>query len=198
MKENIIGAIAVLGLLVGVWAVATAPKDLVSNGPSSFGSTAAGGMLAENYIPYVLYNGGYNSAKDLNTSAFLGTTGTFQVSSSGTTFSRLNGGTCLLALGNVPASFTASTSVNVDCQASNQLATSATAQSALTGVTAGDRVIVMAPTTTPITAGYSVQLIGCNASSTVGYITCKLSNQTGATFTPGTTTIAGWQYFVTN
>ena len=67
MKEKILWGIAVIGLLLGVMSVVSNPKA-----NSVFG--AAGNMLAENYIPYVQYNGGYNSAKPMNL------TGTFDVS----------------------------------------------------------------------------------------------------------------------
>lgn len=105
----------------------------------------------------------------------------------------LNFGTCFLNLGNAPASFAASTTINVDCQASNMLATSATAQSALQGITAGDKVFVAEATTTP-TLGFGLIIQGQSASSTAGYISLKLYNGTGAAYTPGTTTVAGYSY----
>lgn len=95
MKQNITLAIAVVALIAvsGLW-LFSPHGSLVSNGSQSFGATTAGGLLAENYIPYVLYNGGYNSAKDINTSAFLGTTGTFQVGSTNSTIAGIQFGTC--------------------------------------------------------------------------------------------------------
>lgn len=49
---------------------------------NNFGAaTTAGNMLIENYIPYVLYNGGINSAKDISTTANInGAVGTFSSS----------------------------------------------------------------------------------------------------------------------
>lgn len=40
-----------------------------SSGSPSSGATTATGMLAENYLPFVMYNNGYNSAKDISTTA---------------------------------------------------------------------------------------------------------------------------------
>lgn len=178
--------LAVAGILISLFLSAVCAWVLFSahgNGAQSFGATTAGGLLAENYIPYVMYNGGYNSAKDINTSAFLGTTGTFGIGASGTTFSRINGGQCFFA----PSGTTiaASTTRVVDCQATAFIST--TTASALPGVSAGDSVqIEIATSTTGTTfAGLSAQ--GCSASSTPGYITCNLYNGTGATFTWPTT-----------
>lgn len=82
MKENIIGAMAVIALIGVIWLATTKGPSLVSNGSSNLGATAATGMLAENYIPFVLYNNGYNSAKDVATTgglygATITSTGTF-------------------------------------------------------------------------------------------------------------------------
>ena len=67
MKEKILWGIAVVGLVLGGWAWFSIPSVAKLPSGQSFG--AAGNLLAEQYIPYVLYNGGYNSAKDIETSA---------------------------------------------------------------------------------------------------------------------------------
>lgn len=59
---NILKWVGVAGFVIAVFAA-------VRTFPVSVGQHlgAAGGMLAENYIPYVMYNGGYNSAKPIAT-----------------------------------------------------------------------------------------------------------------------------------
>lgn len=128
-----------------------------------------------------------------------GYTGVFDVSGSGTgtQFQRMNGGTCYFA---PPAStITASTSISIDCQGTAMFST--TAQSALTGVTTNDNVILTLSTTTAGTSNNSLGLVveGASASSTAGYITVRLGNLTGTTFTwPTTGSASGTaSYFVT-
>lgn len=119
----------------------------------------------------------------------------------GTTVSQDNSGYCDLNFGPVPASFAASTTVDVDCQGTNLLTSATAAQSALTGVaawsaTAGGEVSVTLASSTPGTY-LGVFIEGCSASSTAGYITCQVANGTGAAFTPATTTTHWLQYRVT-
>lgn len=122
--------------------------------------------------------------------------GQIVVGTSGTTLAGVNHGTCNLNLGRVPASVAASTTINVDCQATNMLATAATVQSALPGVTYGDKVFVTLATSTVGTSGNGWVVSAANASGTDGYIHLKLTNFTGAAVTPGTTTTSGVQYWV--
>lgn len=93
----------------------------------------------------------------------------------GTTVSGFNFGTCYVQ--SASATISASSTATVDCQAS----TNGT-QSALTGVTTNDSVSVMFSTTTPTTYE-GLQILGASASSTAGYITMKVFNGTGTTFT---------------
>lgn len=196
MKDKIIPAIAVLALLGVCFLWATAPK-IPQTGTQNFGATAAGNLLAENYIPYVLYNGGYSSAKDLYI------TGGITFSSSGTTFTRQNDGQCYLAPG--VATIAASTTISIDCQATQAPGGSATyTTSALTGVILGDNVLVQLSTTTAQTAtqsgsGSGLSISGASASTTSGYITLRLYNGTGATFTwpVGSAASGTASYFVT-
>lgn len=164
MKENIIGAIAVVGLLTGVWALASIPRALVSNGSENFGTTAAGNLLAENYIPYVLYNGGYNTAKDIST------TGGFTVGSTGSTFSNIVGTSCNLT--GMDASHAASTTVAYDC--------------AVTGVTSSSNVIAQLASSTPVGAKNYWSIIGSKASTTAGFVTVLVYNN-GASAVPSAT-----------
>lgn len=71
--------VAILGLVIAVVALFYAPVTLRrSNGLTPVGATS--GMLAENYIPYVLLNSGYKSAKDITTTGVL-TSATLAVTS---------------------------------------------------------------------------------------------------------------------
>ena len=197
----------VLAAFVAVWLVA--PKALPSGKDIVAG--AAGNLLAEQYDPYVQYNGGYNSAKDIKTSADLNTSGTFTATgaatltstftlgSSGTAATRFNTGTCHLAVASsTPLTIAATSSVMVDCQGTNVLASATASYSALTGITADDNVFVSAPTTTPTGTGSGLVVAGVNASSTSGYISIKITNLTGATFTFATTSAYGWRYWATD
>lgn len=75
MTDKITKVIAWLSLVVALFAVAIA----VSNSPKALSNVgAAGGMLIENYLPYVMYNDGIKSAKDITTTADIsGAAGTF-------------------------------------------------------------------------------------------------------------------------
>lgn len=169
LKDKLIfGAVVVV---VAIAAVFGASSFIGGNGSvPSFG--AVGNLLAENYIPYVRTNGGYNSADPINTSALMSTTGTFSVGSSGSTISQYNFGTCAIWGAHT---ITASTTKTVDC------ATGA-AHTALTGITSTDNVMVQA--TTSISSTYlGVRIVSAHASTTAGYITLQLYNGTGTTFT---------------
>lgn len=167
MKQYIVPAIAVIALLVGLWAL-HGPIGLKSNGNGNFGATAAGNLLAENYIPYILYNGGYNSAKDINT------TGGFTVGSSGTTFAKQIGTTCNLI--GTDGSQTASTSKAYDC--------------AVTGVTASDIVFAQLATTTTATINCPGWWItAAKASSTAGFVTVILANSACGAAVPSVTSV---------
>lgn len=130
------------------------------------------------------------------------TGGTLQVGASGTSVASVNAGYCDLNFGITPASFVASTSQDVDCQGTNMLASATAVQAALPGVaawsaTAGGAMSVMLASSTPATY-LGIHIEGCSASSTAGYLTCQVTNATGAAFTPATTTTHFVQYLVTN
>ena len=66
-KNNLTLPLAVIAVVLSLVAVyRTWPAA-----PSFGAATTAGNLLAENYIPYILYNGGYSSDKDIETSANL-------------------------------------------------------------------------------------------------------------------------------
>jgi hypothetical protein len=91
--------------------------------------------------------------------------GAVTVGSAGTLLSGFNFGTCTItAYSNTIA---ASSSATADCAA--------------TGIVSGDNVEITQSTTSPTVAGGLVVL--ASASSTSGYITLKIINDTGGTFT---------------
>lgn len=98
------------------------------------------------------------------------------VGANGTNISRINFGFCNIHTGTGITTIAATTTATLDCQAGTGTAT------ALTGVTAGDVCLVMAATTTPTTVE-GLSILGVSASSTQGYITLKIFNGTGATYT---------------
>lgn len=193
MKDKIISGGVIVAIIVSFWAL-HASGVLKSNGVKQFGATAAGGMLAENYIPYVLYNGGYNSAKDFTITGGAGIT----LGSSGTTFTRMNTGQCYI----MPTATTiaATTTVSVDCQATLAVGNPNTAETALTGVTSGDTVVAQLSTTTAILNGNTFSgsgvngglvILGASPSTTAGYIVLRLYNAFGATYTYPTFPVGG-------
>ena len=180
MKEKILWGIAIVGLVFGVWAVMSIPRTAKLPSGQSFG--AAGNLLAEQYIPYVLYNGGYNSAKDIKTTALLTSTGTFTVGASGTAVSQVIKGSC--ALTGMDVSQTATTTSPYDC--------------AVTGVVAGDIVIAQfATSSVAVNQSFSGDnntgwiIHSVVASTTSGYITVRVANWTGGSVAPSSVTRMG-------
>lgn len=144
-------AALIISLGVGVFAVSH-PAAVNKLG-------AAGGLLAENYLPFIMYNGGFNTAKSIKT------TGDLTVGSSGTAVTQVLKGTCSL----IAPSFVglaASTSIAMDC--------------AVTGVQSGDVVIAMFATSTASGVGPGWEVVGSSASTTSGFITLNITNGTGA------------------
>ncbi len=149
-----------------------------------FGSAVNGGNVTD--YDAVNVTGGY--FVDGAAPAVIGGTGALTIGgSSGTTFTRLNGGLCDLNFGTTTSAIVASSTVAVDCQATNMLASATAVQAALPGVATGDAVFVQLASSTPTTY-LGLKLNGCSASTTQGYITCGLTNVTGASITPATTT----------
>lgn len=77
-----IGVIAVIGVLLGGFALWNMPTG-VATSPSGDNLGAAGGLTAENYWPYVMYNGGYYSLKDIITNGGIMAVGTSTPTSNG-------------------------------------------------------------------------------------------------------------------
>lgn len=200
-KKGSVSALLVAGIalvlaaiaVVVAWRSNSVPN--ISQGPAHLG--AVGGLLAENYMPYVMYNGGYNSAKDLTISGVTTLSGatsltsTLTVGSSGTALNRVNTGICYLRP--TASTIAASSTQLVDCQGTaavkNPSGTAGSVASALPGVTLGDFVQVTLSTTTGLggtTAGSFIgglSLLGASASTTAGYINLIIANLSGTIFT---------------
>lgn len=153
MKENIIGAIAVIGVILGCFGLwSNQGTGLHKLTPStSFGATS-GNLLAENYMPYVMYNGGYTSQKPLA----IGATSPSSINNFG--FS-----TC--ALISNAYTVTASSTLQMDC--------------AVASAVTGDVVFAGFATSTANGGGWVV--VGASASTTSGFITIRVRNDTGVT-----------------
>ncbi len=111
-----------------------------------------------------------------------------KIGEAGTTLTRVNGGICYIKA--YATTIAASSTATVDCQAKAAVGSSTTPGTALKGVKYNDPVIVNLSTTTAGTTFAGLILAGASASSTQGYITLRLSNLTGGTFTWPTTGIA--------
>lgn len=110
----------------------------------------------------------------------------FLVGTSGTNITRMNAGTCYLQPN--ATTIAASTTAVVECQGTAAIKNpNTTNTSALTGVSSGDFVSVMLSTTTAGSTIEGLDIIGASASTTQGYITLRMVNQTGTTFTWPTT-----------
>lgn len=119
--------------------------------------------------------------------------------STGTAISRINTGTCYIQA--YATTIAASSTVAVDCQATAAVGGITTANDvALTGVTFGDFVVGNLSTTTAAAGGAFMGIIanGVSASTTAGYLSVRITNLSGTTFTwPTTGTATGTiSYFV--
>lgn len=108
--------------------------------------------------------------------------GLLTIGTTGTALTRVNMGTCYI----LPYATTiaASSTATVDCQGTALIYNTNTGRAtALTGVTNGDNVQLEFSTSTAGTVFGGIGIIGASASTTAGYITLRVSNQTGGTYT---------------
>lgn len=188
-------SIVVLALVIAVGAAALHFYPALGNSGStaSIAGATPGDLPAENYDPYIRYNGGFYSnlpmqiANTLTVSVGQTFTGGAVFGAMGDTLNQANFGFC-----NLKPSITtiaASSTVAVDCGGS------ANGSTALNGVIAGSVVQLQFSTTTPTTfEGIGIQ--GVSASSTSGFITALVYNGTGATFTWTAAATSSLQYEV--
>lgn len=104
----------------------------------------------------------------------------------GTVITAVNAGSCSIQA--VANTIAASSTITADCQAGT-----AGVNSPLAGITAGAGVQLTQGTTTS-TVYQGLTVLGASASSTPGYITLKLFNGTGATFTWTATASSSFTY----
>ncbi len=128
----------------------------------------------------------FDNVGALTSSAAVSLSSTLKVGSSGTSLSRINAGTCYVKT--YAATIAASSTAQVDCQATAMPI--AGPGSALTGVSYGDTIDARIGSTTVGTLFGGLRLRAAAASSTSGYITLFVENDTGATFTWDTTSAA--------
>ncbi len=131
-------------------------------------------------VAVIIAIGAYmHSSNSVTTPGFGGTTNydevdasAFKSGASGNRFGNFVFGfqNCVLIDG---ASVTATTTKALDC--------------AVTGVVAGDFVVVAPATTTTSGSQLGWKIVGANASSTSGFVTVKLQNDTGANAVPAST-----------
>ena len=102
-----------------------------------------------------------------------------QIGDKGTVLTKLNSGLCYIRP--YAATVAASSTASVDCQATKTWNVSG--MSKLAGVTNNDYVAANLSTTTAGTTFIGLTLIGASASTTSGYLTLKVANFTGTTYT---------------
>lgn len=133
---------------------------------------AAGGMLIENYLPYVLYNQGINTALPVTSTAGASSfQGTFQIGSSGSALSNVVDTTCSPK---ADVSIVASSTGYAYC-------------TGVTGVTSADTVVLAQFSTS--TANFSLPadgfaIVSAKASSTAGVIDFLVMNNSGKAAVP--------------
>lgn len=153
---------AVISIIALFVTVTHLPAKMSSDG-QKFG--AAGGMLIENYIPYVLYNGGIKTNLDVNTA------GTFTVGASGTGQTNQVTTTCSPK---ADVSIAATSTGYIYC-------------TGVTGVTSSDFVVANFGSTTPGALNLNTDnwtIISAKASSTAGAIDFVVLNLTGLARAP--------------
>lgn len=115
-------------------------------------------------------------------------------SCSATTINQINSGTCYIKA--YATTIAASSSATVDCQAT--AAVSAGGIAPLAGIQYGDNVQSTLATSTAGTTFMGLAIGGASASSTSGYISMRVINLTGATYTwPTSGNATGTAYYVT-
>ncbi len=112
-----------------------------------------------------------------------------KVGPTGTKVNQTNSGFCYIQA--YAATIAASSTAAVDCQARAAVGGLTTASTtALAGVKFGDSVTANLSTTTAGSTFMGLQLIGVSASTTAGYISFRVANLTGTTFTWPTSGVA--------
>lgn len=159
-------------IVVGIIAIIGVFTPLVKSLKSSFG--AVGGQLIEQYEPYVLYNGGINTALPFQTSS------TLKVGTNGTALSNTIAASCSMIADNASIGTTTQYAYCLN----------------VTGVTSLDGIEVTFATSSTLLSDQWI-ITGAKASTTIGAIDFRLLKLTGvaasqpmsAVSTIGSTTI---------
>lgn len=171
-------------LIVGVVALIVAISSffVASGGSHPAGTTANKTATAGIYIAGL----GFGVGSEQSFKTVFNSSGQLTLSSVGSAVTGLNFGTCTI----FPYSTTivASSTAQVDCQAG-----ASGVLTALAGITSGDKVFVTLASTTPtIQNGLIVE--NASASTTSGFITLRIANATGNTFTWTSTSTSSLSY----
>lgn len=198
-KNKLIGVVLVIvGLVVGALLASSfgAKKDVggvYSLSEQSFGEGIAVGTTRQFVISRL---GVITSSASQALSGAVALTSTFKVGSAGTAINRWNRGICFVKP--YATTIAASSTATVDCQATAATGSITGPTSALAGVAFGDVVNTTLSTTTAsgggvtgsTVTGMGLAIQGASASTTQGYITLIVANQTGGTYTWPLTGIA--------
>lgn len=157
--------------------------------PSSPAFGAIGSMLAENYIPYIRYNEGFNTEKDIVTTADLETSGTFTMSGTGT----ISGATTLssttattLKVGQLGTGHTQILSGTCNLTSNSSIAASSTGTGTCTisNLAHGDKVFLQLASTSNTTVLRNVLVTDASVNGGATGVIADLYNQTGAAVVP--------------
>ena len=168
--KTLVGVV-VLASLLGVLAFFGVQ---IKSQAQSFGSFVSGQVQQEAFLFVNGFSAGSSQQYSVDASGNVTTSGTATLGSSGSAVTSLNFGKC-----NINAAATtiaASSTATVTCGGGTNGLT------ALSGVAAGASVQLSFATTTS-TIFYGLNIVGVSASSTSGYFTAIVANDTGATYT---------------
>lgn len=177
-NSKTLAGLIVAGLLIVAiigWFTPVLPK---ANGVEGVNT---GSMAAEDYNPYIMYNGGYYSAKPIETTSTLTVggassfTGLITVGSGGIKIGSTNGSTLTQVI-----STTCNPIANVSVAATSTAHIYCTG---VTGVTSSSQVFAEFATSTNA-IGTQWVMLGSKASTTAGAIDFKIMNLTGTAAVP--------------
>lgn len=173
-KSSLLQWVGVVGFVISLiacfWLYSL--NHLKTNG--TYGATTASGMLAENYIPYILYNGGYNSAKPVNLTSTLDVSGV-------STFTGAAALTSSFTLGSSGTAQVNQVTTTCSMKADNASLGTTTQYAyctGVTGVTSSDNIVALFATSSTALIDQWV-IVGAKASSTAGTVDFRIFKQTG-------------------
>lgn len=199
----ILGVVAGVAILAAVYFVgASRGATEVKQSATGNGYGAVGNMLAEDYIPYVQYNQGFNTAKGItNSGAFtqsgastisgaVSLTSSLTVGSSGTALTYVKSGTCVMAPGArvIIGSFEKRT---INCGSGNN------GETAISGLGAqhGDKVFMTLATTTTV-AQNSLFIVSAGVASSTDFLSLQLMNASSSPVTLTSNATSSLDYLI--